>query len=65
MFQNTDVTLIDLDEAKNRVAIGVADDSQIGAVERALSSLGVPREAVVIEPSERIRPVSNSDSASP
>ena len=57
LFQNPAVTLIDLDEAKNRVAIGVADDSPIEAVERALSSLGVPREAVVIERSERIRPV--------
>jgi hypothetical protein len=57
LFENSDVTLIDLDEARNRVTIGLADDLQIEAVERALSSLEIPREAVVIEPSERIRPV--------
>jgi hypothetical protein len=59
LFENPDVTLIDLNEAKNRVTIGVADDSQINAVERPLSSLGIPREAVVIEPSGRIRPVAH------
>jgi hypothetical protein len=57
VFEHADVTLIDLDEAKNRVTIGVADDSQVNAVERAISSLGIPREAVIIEPLQRIRPM--------
>jgi hypothetical protein len=51
------VTAIDLDEASNRVAIGVEDDSRRQAVERALSGLAIPREAVVIEVTGEIRPL--------
>jgi hypothetical protein len=51
------VTLVDLDEAKNRVAIGVEDGSRTRAVEQTLSSLRVPREAVVIEVTGQIRPL--------
>lgn len=51
------VTLVDLDEAKNRVAIGVEDGSRTRAVERMLSSLKVPREAVVIEVTGPIKPL--------
>lgn len=49
------VTMLDLDEAKNRVGIGVADTSRIRAVQQELSSLGIPREAVVIQVTESIR----------
>jgi len=49
------VTLADLDEAKNRVAIGVEDDSRTRSVEQALSSLGIPRQAVVIRVTGPIR----------
>jgi hypothetical protein len=49
------VTMVDLDEAKNRVTIGVEDGSRTRAVEQALSSRRVPREAVVIQVTGRIR----------
>lgn len=51
------VTIVDLDEAKNRVTVGVEEGSRTEAVEQALSSLGVPRAAVVIEVTGEIRPV--------
>jgi hypothetical protein len=51
------VTMVDLDEAKNRVKIGVESSSQMPAVEKALSSLSVPRKAVSIDVTGPIRPV--------
>jgi hypothetical protein len=51
------VTLVDLDEGKNRVTVGIDDDSRNEAVERALSSLNVPRAAVVITVTGEIKPV--------
>jgi hypothetical protein len=51
------VTLVDLDEAENRVTVGVEDPLQIAAVERALSRLGVPRSAVTIQVTGEIKPV--------
>jgi hypothetical protein len=51
------VTMVDLDEAKNRVTVGVEEASRTDAVEQALSSLGIPRAAVVIQVTGQIRPV--------
>jgi hypothetical protein len=51
------VTLVDLDEARNRVAIGVDNPSRVRAVAKALSSMRVPRAAVVIDVTGPIRPV--------
>jgi hypothetical protein len=51
------VTAVDLDEAKNRVAVGIEDRSRTRAVEQALSSRRIPRKAVVIEVIDPIRPV--------
>lgn len=51
------VILIDLDEAKNRVMIGIEERARTRAVEEELSSLGVPRKAVLIEVTSPIRPV--------
>lgn len=51
------VTMIDLDEAKNRVRVGVESDTRMRGVEQALSSLGVPRKAVVIQVTGQIKPV--------
>jgi hypothetical protein len=51
------VTIVDLDEAKNRVTVGVEKGSRTEAVEQALSSLGIPRAAVVIQVTGQIRPV--------
>jgi hypothetical protein len=51
------VTTVDLDEAGNRVAIGVEDKSRTRAVERALSATTIPRPAVTIQVTGSIRPV--------
>ena len=51
------VTAVDLDEARNRLTVGVEDQSRTRAVEQALSSRRIPRKAVVIEVIEPIRPV--------
>jgi hypothetical protein len=51
------VILVDLDEAKNRVTIGVEDSSRTRPVEQALSSMKVPREAVLIQVTDPIRPL--------
>jgi len=57
VFEIRGVTMVDLDEAKNRVAIGVEDDSRVAPVERALMSLRIPREAVVIDVTGQIKPM--------
>jgi hypothetical protein len=57
LLEMTGVTLVDLDEAKNRVTVGVESASRTRTVEQALSSLGVPRGAVVIRVTGQIRPV--------
>jgi hypothetical protein len=51
------VTAVDLDEARNRVAIGVEHKSRTRAVERALSAITIPRQAVTIQVTEKIRQV--------
>ena len=51
------VTLVDLDESRNRVAIGVDHSSKAQAVEQVLEPLNIPRAAVVIDVIEPIRPV--------
>jgi hypothetical protein len=51
------VTIVDLDEAKNRVTVGVEDGSRTEAVEQALSSLRIPRAAVAIQVTGEIRRV--------
>ena len=51
------VTVVDLDEARNRVAIGIESKSSTRAVERALSAIAIPRDAVTIQVTEEIRPV--------
>lgn len=57
LLKTPGVTMVDMDEAKNRVAIGVADDSGTVALERALPSLRIPREAVVIQVTGLITPL--------
>jgi hypothetical protein len=51
------VTVVDLDEGRNRVAIGVEDESRTQAVEQALSRLAIPRGAVAIDVTGEIRPL--------
>jgi hypothetical protein len=57
VLQLKGVTLVDLDEARNRVAIGVEDRSRAKKLEKMLASLKVPRAAVVIDVTGPIRPV--------
>ena len=49
--------MVDLNEAKNRVTIGVEDDSRTQTVKDVLSSLKIPREAVLIQVTGQINPV--------
>jgi hypothetical protein len=51
------VTAVDLDEARNRIAIGIEHKFRRRAVERALSATTIPRHAVTIQVTEKIRPV--------
>lgn len=51
------VVFVDLDEARNRVAVGVEDDSRTPPVQKMLASLDIPRAAVVIETTDPIKPV--------
>ena len=51
------VTMVDVNEAKNRVTIGVEDDSRTHTVKDVLSSLKIPREAVLIQVTGQINPV--------
>jgi hypothetical protein len=57
LLELSGVTAVDLDEARNRVAIGVEHKSRTPAVERALSAIAIPRHAVTIQVTEKIRPV--------
>jgi hypothetical protein len=57
LLERRGITLIDLDEAKNRVTIGVESESRTQAAKQALSSLGIPPAAFVIKVTGRIRPV--------
>lgn len=49
--------MIDLDEAKNRVAVGVDNGSRTKRVSQMLSSFGIPLGAVEIHVTGPIRPV--------
>jgi hypothetical protein len=51
------VVFVDLDEARNRVAVGVEDNSRIQPIQKMLASLDIPRAAVVVETTEPIKPV--------
>jgi hypothetical protein len=57
LLELSGVTAVDLDEASNRVAIGVEHKSRMPAVERALSAIAIPRHAVTIQVTEKIRSV--------
>jgi hypothetical protein len=55
VFSVQGVVLTDVDEASNRVRIGVESLEAIAQVEERLAELGIPREAVLIEQTEPIR----------
>jgi hypothetical protein len=56
MLELKGVTLVDLDEARNRVAVGVDERSRVPAVVKALASRRIPRAAVAIDVTGPIRP---------
>jgi hypothetical protein len=60
MLDVSGVTMVDLDEARNRVAVGIEDNSRTRTVEQALVSLGIPRKAVVIAVTGQIRPLNRT-----
>ena len=51
------VVFVDLDEARNRVAVGVESSERTQSVQKMLASLDIPRAAVVVEITEPIKPV--------
>lgn len=57
VMQLPGVVFVDLDEARNRVAIGVDGKSRTEAVHKMLTTLEIPRTAVVVETTDRIDPV--------
>jgi hypothetical protein len=57
------VTLIDLNEAKNRVTVGIEDASRTQTVERAIASLKIPRAAMDLHVTGPIKPVATKPSS--
>lgn len=51
------VVFLDLDEARNRVAIGVDGRSRTQAVEQLVTKLDIPRAAVVVEITDPVKPL--------
>lgn len=49
---DSDINLLDIDEAANRLVIGIAKKEATPQVEKMLAQLGIPREAVIIEVDE-------------
>ncbi len=56
------VVMVDLDEGRNRVTIGLEEESQITSIEKKLSSLRIPPEAVVVEVKGKIVPLAGRSS---
>ncbi|WP_410962808.1 hypothetical protein, partial [Salmonella sp. SAL4446] len=63
IFGISGVTLTDIDEAKNRLRIGVEQKDIEARVVDQLSKLGIPREAVVIDVTGPIIPSLEVDDA--
>jgi hypothetical protein len=57
LFDLDGVVSTDIDEARNRITVGVERMTLAGAVELELARLGIARAAVTIEPAEPIRMV--------
>jgi hypothetical protein len=54
IFKDSRVIFLDIDEARNRISIGVENIAAASSVEKELASLGIPREAVIIEEAEPV-----------
>lgn len=59
------VVIVDLDEGRNRVTIGVEQKGRIPSVERALRRLQIPREAVVFVVEGPIIPLQGAAAGDP
>lgn len=57
LFSIPGVVLTDLDEGRNRLAVGIEQERARGPVEREVERLGIPREAVIIEQTPPIIPL--------
>jgi hypothetical protein len=57
LLRMSGVTMVDLDDAKNRVTVGIENRSRRRQVEQRLSALDIPRKAVLIEVIGQITPV--------
>jgi len=58
VFEISGVVSLDVDEVRNRVVIGIADQTASGPIETTLGTLGIPRGAVVVEQTPPIRKLS-------
>ncbi|MDA1096793.1 MAG: hypothetical protein O3B84_06010, partial [Chloroflexi bacterium] len=47
--------ILDIDEVKNRMGIGAADEADAALIEQELDDLGIPREVVMISVSGQVR----------
>jgi hypothetical protein len=56
-FDSPGVTLVDLDESRNRVVIGVDESANRGALRSAMARLEIPDDALIIEAREAIKPM--------
>ncbi|MBA2671962.1 MAG: hypothetical protein H0U67_16460 [Gemmatimonadetes bacterium] len=59
------IVYTDADEAANRVAIGVEDAAAAASVERTLTMLGIPREAVILRQTAPLRFPDEADAVGP
>jgi hypothetical protein len=60
LFQVEGVVFTDIDEMKNRLVVGVLDDSVRRAAQATLADTGVPPEAVLFEVTPPMRPSADS-----
>jgi hypothetical protein len=65
LFSMPSVRGIDLDEAENRVWVGVESASSRGEVMRVAAALGVPSSALVVEPTAEICPAQSGGGCDP
>lgn len=65
VFQIAGVVLLDLDEARNRITVGLTTDLLRAAVEKVVRDLRIPSEAVLFEVTGEIRPDINLDDEGP
>ncbi len=57
VWEISGVALIDIDEGRNRLAVGLEQIAQRGAVEDKLKRMGIPRDAVIIEETDPLIPL--------